>query len=69
MKKKYIMIKLNLVICFLRKYIVCRLGFHKWENIAPHTPIPKNGEMICFQNLHECEYCKKQQNLAMGCIM
>ena len=49
--------------------IKCFLGLHKWKNIDDYTPIPQNGEMICFQNLHECEKCKKREYKGMGCIV
>ena len=48
---------------------LCFLGMHKYVNIERRTPIPKNGEMICFTNLHECERCKKRKSLGMGCII
>lgn len=50
-------------------HVMCCLGYHKWKNIDDYLPIPKNGEMICFQNIHECERCKKQKYLGMGCIV
>jgi len=49
-------------------FVICRFGFHKWVNIKPYTPRPKNGKMIYFQNLHECSRCKKQEFKGMGCI-
>ena len=51
------------------KQLLCFLGFHKWKNIDGYTPIPKDGEMICFQNLHQCKNCKKQEYKGMGCII
>jgi hypothetical protein len=48
--------------------VMCRFGHHKWVNIKPYTPSPKDGEMICFQNLHECSRCKRQEFKGMGCI-
>ena len=51
------------------KTISCLLGFHKWINIdTTPLPNPKLGEMICWSELHECKFCKKQQYLGMGCI-
>ena len=43
------------------KKLLCFFGFHKWINIDDYFPTPKDGEMICFQNLHECKNCKKQE--------
>jgi hypothetical protein len=51
------------------KKLLCFFGFHKWKNIDDYFPIPKDGEMICFQNLHECKNCKKQEYKGMGCII
>ena len=49
--------------------VMCRLGFHKWENIDHYTPTPKEGEMICFQNLHRCKRYGKEKYLGMGCVV
>jgi len=63
------MFKLKTKVLLLQTYVMCSLGFHKWKNIDRYTPIPKDGEMICFQNLHECKNCKKQEYKGMGCII
>lgn len=63
------MFKLKTKILLLQTYVMCSLGFHKWKNIDRYTPIPKDGKMICFQNLHECKNCKKQEYKGMGCII
>ena len=48
----------------------CYFGLHKWINIDKSPqPNPKEGEMICYSNLHECSHCKKQQPLGMGCVV
>lgn len=50
--------------------IKCFLGFHNWINIDKSPlPNPKKGEMICWYELHECEYCKKKDYKGMGCII
>jgi len=49
--------------------ILCFFGFHKWKNIDTNsTPNPMEGEIICWSELHECQHCKKQKYLGMGCI-
>lgn len=50
--------------------IMCYFGFHKWINIdLRQTPNPKEGEMICWSELHECAHCKKQEYKGMGWII
>jgi len=47
-------------------FVICRLGWHDWENIDRYVPNPKEGEMIALSNLHRCRRCKKEQHLGMG---
>jgi hypothetical protein len=49
--------------------MLCSIGIHKWINIDNYTPIPGDGEMIYFSNLHECVRCKKQEPKPMGGII
>lgn len=49
--------------------IMCFFGYHKWINLNKEPyPTPKENETIAISDLHECEYCKKQQYLGMGFI-
>ena len=65
--------RLKQTCCKLKQWflyvVMCRFGFHKWINIDNYDPIPKDGEMICYQNLHECSKCKKQEYKGMGCVV
>ena len=50
--------------------LICLLGFHKWVNIdSTPMPNPKEGEMICWSELHECGECGKQEYKGMGCVV
>ncbi len=50
--------------------LLCWLGFHRWVNIdSSPMPNPKDGEMICWSELHECRRCKKQEYKGMGCTV
>ncbi len=52
------------------KKILCWLGFHKWKNIDT-TPLPdlKEGESICYSDLHKCERCGKEEYKGMGWLI
>ena len=49
-------------------FVMCRLGFHKWQNLRKDIPNPKVGEMICWSALHKCDRCGKEEMKGMGCI-